>query len=170
MVSQTFELLGWFEPGASSLFTFDHGVGSPFYAGATWMAEDPLRQQLFIGRPESVDGTNENTSFGADSDTLDSVPTLLEFQAQGGGVRLAFPTVRIAAETGNTGTQIVGDLAMYRVSEAEESFDVNSDGDMADFVLFRTAQSTGFTTSVALLNELPRAAVEVNRLGSSAEP
>ncbi|MFT5049741.1 MAG: hypothetical protein ACI8QZ_001134 [Chlamydiales bacterium] len=159
-----FNLLGWYNPATSSAFTFDHGSGGSFFGGASWMMETRGRTRLLIGRPEDVDGTNENVVFGADADTLDSLPGFLQFS----GTRLSFPTARLAVESGNAGVVIAGGLGFYRVSESEESLDWNQDGDMSDFILARSTFSSGFTTFIGVINDLAgRNAMEVDPDGAT---
>jgi len=158
-----FNLLGWYDPAASGSFTFDHGAGGSFFGGASWMMETPARDRLLVARPEDVDGVNENVVFGTDMDTMDSLPSFLEFS----GTRLSFPTARLAVETGNGGIVVSGGLGFYRVSEGEESIDWNGDGDMADFILARSTFSNGFTTFVGVITDLAgRAAMEVDLSGA----
>ncbi len=156
-------LLGWRDPDSSTSWTFNHGTivsGAfvDFFGGASWMAESPDRTRLLAAVPEDVEDVNLNT-LGTDTDTNDSVPTFLVFNA---APRLVFPFVRFAAEADDAGMVLAAGLGFYRISESADSKDWNGDGDLSDHVLFRTALDTGTTSYMGVASNVSRPVVDLD--------
>jgi hypothetical protein len=176
--AKTFDYLGWLTPPGSGalLWDFTHGSGNSTYIGASWMAEMPDRSHLLAAiqeasyGPAGAPGQNINSHIppipGEDTDTLDSVPTFPLLT--GSPTFLGFPGIAIAVQTGNSGIVIARNIGFYRVSEAEDSRDWDSDGLETGFVLFRTSLTQGVSTSMGPLNSIPgRPSVEFNTEESS---
>jgi hypothetical protein len=176
--AKTFDYLGWLTPPGSGtlLWDFTHGSGSSTYIGASWMTETPDRSHLDAAiqeasyGPAGAPGQNINSHVppiaGEDTDTNDSVPTFPLLT--GSPTFLGFPGIAIAVQTGNSGIVIARNIGFYRVSEAEDSRDWNSDGLETGFVLFRTSLTQGVSTSMGPLNSIPgRPSVEFNSEESS---
>ena len=166
---KTLDLIGWVTPSGSANtstpWDFTHGSASSTYIGTAWMTETPDRTHLDLALQEKVMGVNINAHVppiaGEDLDTLDSVPTFPLFT--GSPTYLGFPGIAIAVQTGNSGIVIARNIGFYRVSEAEDSRDWNSDGLETGFVLFRTSLTQGVSSTMGALNSIPgRPAVEFN--------
>ena len=167
---KTLDLIGWLSPtgqaNSNTPWDFTHG-GAPgtTFVGASWMSELPDRSRMNLALEERVMGVNINSHNppvpGEDTDTNDSVPTFPIFT--GGTPYMAFPGVAIAVQTGNSGIVTARNIGFYRVSEAEDSRDWNSDGLETGYVLFRTSLTQGTSAAMGALNSLPgRPAIEVN--------
>jgi len=159
-------LLGWLAPSTTPhAWDFTPTTAAP-YAGATWMREKRDRTRLNVAFKESVNGVNINVHnpavAGEDLDTADSVPTFAFFS----GSTLSYPGVAIAVQPANTGSVIGRDIVFYRVDEAADSRDWNGDGDETDMILFRTSLSAGTSVAMAVLNTLPRLAVDLDEVGN----
>lgn len=137
----TEELVAWLDPadGNAALWTTDHNqASSGGFVGASWMGELEDRSRVGIGFTEEVFGGPIN---GRDNDQLDSVPTFARFDPTNAD-DLDFPGPAVAVDADNIGLVIANNIAYYRVDEAADNFDWNSDGDKLDRVLFRTTVST----------------------------
>lgn len=155
-LSPTADFVGWIDPAAPTAWTFDHEPAEgEAYGIATWMGEVPGRQRLGIAFAESSSGLDIN----GDGDILDSIPTFALFG--GTPVELVFPGFGAALPKENAGIVVQNGWAFFRVSEAEDDLDWNSDGDKADFVLLRSRLSDGSTRAESMLNDIAgRPAVE----------
>ena len=151
-----FDLLAWVEPSAANLdvaYRFNHAAsGAPVFFGATWMDDLLGRERMVAAISEDVGG-----DFNGDLDVLDSVPTFPDFVP---GPRLNFSGATIAVDPINAGALLVEGVTYFRVLEAADLRDWNLDGDIADTVLIRLFESTGSPEFVAVLNNLPRLAVD----------
>ncbi len=152
----THDLLGWLLPSNTShAWDFTHGANNDTFVGATSMSEVPGRAQLGVALDESIEGVNINKHTpavaGEDTDTNDGVPTFADFS---NSTTMTFPGVAIATDKDNAGLVISKGIGFYRVSEAEDSRDWNSDGDELDEVLFRTSLSQGTSFATAVLNNI----------------
>lgn len=167
---ETMNLIGWLSPSlVATAWDFTHSSVGTTFAGTTWMAEQPDRTRLDVALEERVNSVNINSHTpavpGEDLDTNDSVPTFADFT---GGSTLSFPGVAIAADSDNAGIVVARGYGFYRVSEAEDSRDWNSDGDESDFVLWRTSLTQGTSVYMGLHNSLVRPALHVN--GNETSP
>ncbi len=162
---KTQELVAWINPGAASpTWQFDHSASLGIQAAGTdWMAEREQRDRLLVTFQESLIGVSING--GGDSDTLDSAPSFAFFDSTGD---LDFPGPPIAIDSGNAGIVIAGQVALYRVDEAEDNRDWNGDTLKNDFVLFRTTVATLQNSNfLGTLSNLPRPAAESSSVGSA---
>jgi hypothetical protein len=166
---KTFELVGWLSPSgsgsANTPWDFTHGSANSSFVGGSWIAEQLDRKHLDVALEEKVAGININAHVppiaGEDTDILDSVPTFAEFASSPS--RLVFPGVAIAVKKNDAGIVIAHNFAFYRVSEAEDSRDWNSDGLETGFILFRTSLIDGTSARMGPLNSIPgRPAIDVN--------
>lgn len=153
------DLVAWLDPGAPSpMWVFDHNPANAGVqaAGADWLDERPQRDYVLATFLESVVGVSLNPS--GDDDILDSLATLGRFDSP---TDLDFPGPPVASMPGNAGIVIANGFAFFRVDEADDDRDWNGDGDKFDSLLFRTNPATlQNTNALAVLNDLPRAAVE----------
>lgn len=147
--SRNVDLLAWIDPAIGGTWRYDHGTTSPFYGGATWMAETPGHSRLLVAAPESVFRVNVNGLSGPDTDLDDSVPSFNRFE----GGRLVFDVVRVAVDRDDAGLVFLGSVVLYRVSEAEDDRDWTGDGQENDFALFRTSPQG--SVYMAPLNHVP---------------
>jgi len=151
------DLLAWFDPDASTEWRFDHGatdaqgVFRSFFSGATWLAETPDRALLLAGIPESGSAKNR------DDDEDDSLPTFLRWDPARS--RLAFPFVPFALDSDNAGIAVANGFAFVRVSEAEDAFDYDADGDVKDFALLRVSLASGTVSYMGTADGGPRPVV-----------
>ena len=159
---ETLDLVGWLTPtgsgNANTPWDFTHG-GSPgtTYVGASWMSENPDRSRLNLALEEKVRGVDLN----GDGDVLDSIPT---FPVFAGSPRfLSFPGVAAAVESGNAGIVVAHHFGFFRLSEAEDDHDWNSDGIRTGYVLILTNLAQGASQFIATLNSIQgRPAIEFN--------
>ena len=151
-VLKTHNLVAWLNPAAGSpAWTFDHGDGAGLQpAGASWMADRPQRDRLLVGFQESVLNVAINTG---DSDKLDSVPSYALFDP-GNPNDFDFPGPAVAIQANNAGIVLANSYALYRVDEAADNRDWTGDGQMNDFVMFRTDINSGFSAYIGLTNSL----------------
>jgi hypothetical protein len=170
---KTFDYLGWLLPtgnGSSSTpWVFTHGQTHLTTFGGSWMAETPDRSRLAVAMQEASYGSlgsagaNLNAHDpplpGEDLDQLDSVPVFAQFT--GTVPFLDLPGATVAVKKLDAGIAIAGDLAFYRVSEAEDSRDWNDDGLETGYILFRTSLGRGISAASGPMNSVPgRPAVE----------
>ncbi len=157
------EFLGVFNPNLpGSGWNFDQG--STTYIQVSWMAPDPVVGTRFLAAiRESSTGIDRNN----DGDTTDSIPT---FPIEAGSPReLDFPGVSVAVERNNAGIITRGNYGYYRISESDQRFDYNLDGDESDTILQRVDLTGGSQAiSMGVLDNLNRDAVMVG-LGSSPQ-
>jgi hypothetical protein len=166
---ETLNLVGWLLPSTvANAWDFTHS-NTPTFVGTGWLNEQPNRSNLGVALEERVNGVNINSHLpavpGEDVDTLDSVPTFPTFTSN---TILSFPGVAIAADSDNAGVVVAGGFGFYRVSEAEDARDWNSDGDETDFVLWRTSLSQSVSTYMGSHNSLSRLSIFVNPAESPA--
>ena len=97
-----------------------------------------------------------------DGDLLDSIPT---FPIEAGAPReLDFPGVSVAVERNNAGITTRGNFGYYRISEADQRFDYNLDGDQTDTILQRVDLTGGSQAiSMGVLQNLGIDSVMVGR-------
>lgn len=141
----------------AQLWNFDHGTESPGPVSVSWMARNPRDPNAFVAAlTEDVLGFDLND----DGDLADSVPTFPERES---GVVLKFPGFGIAVDADDAGIASANGVGFYRVSEAaEDSSDLNGDGDTNDFLLQRIGLTTNdLPTFMGSLNGLSRPAVSV---------
>jgi hypothetical protein len=153
----THTLIGWDNPAAMGLdFTFDQNPGGlPSYASVTWMVEELDRMRLPVAFAEAFTGATNG-----DGDQLDSFPSWSSFN----GNDLVFPGVTRAVSAANAGVIVSKGIAFYRVDEAADGRDWNNDGDMTDFVLFRTSLNTFFTAYVGVMTNDVRLAIDTDQV------
>ncbi len=160
---QTLNLVAWLLPSTvANPWDFTHS-NTPTFVGTGWLNEQPDRSRLGVALEERVNGVNINSHIpavpGEDVDTIDSVPTFPSFTSN---TVLGFPGVAIASDSDNAGIVVAGGFGFYRVSEAEDARDWNSDGDENDFVLWRTSLSQSVSTYMGSHNSLSRLSIFVN--------
>ncbi|MCP5021280.1 MAG: hypothetical protein GY930_05850 [bacterium] len=152
------EFLGVLDPNLSgTAWNFDQG--SATFIQVSWMAQDPALDFRFLAAMrESSTGIDRNS----DGDITDSIPT---FPVEGGNPReLDFPGVSVAVERNNAGMTTHGNYGYYRISEADQRFDYNLDGDESDTILQRVDLTGGSqATSMGVLDNLNRDSVMVGR-------
>lgn len=149
-------LVAWLDPslGAGADWTFDHDDQAPMvYVGTDWARSSADLTLYLCTQQESVFGADIN----GDMDTLDSVPTFADFDAN--GMDMDFPGVAVAAESGNAGITTAKSWAFYRVDEAEDLLDWNGDGDMTDRITLRTGLVSGTTQNMGVSSDLTGPAV-----------
>jgi hypothetical protein len=156
---KTQDLVAWLDPSAPSpAWVFDHnpGSGGVQAAGSDWLDEREQRDLVLSTFQESV--LDQSLNPGGDDDKTDSLPTFARFQS---ALDLDFPGPTVATMPANAGIVIANDFGFFRVDEADDDRDWNGDGDMTDSLLFRTnPQTMQNTNALAILNDLPRPAVE----------
>jgi hypothetical protein len=86
------------------------------------------------------------------SDITDSLAAWLTYSA--GNDRMLVAGLGWSVQGGNSGLVIAGNRALFRVSEGEDGFDWNNDGDDDDFVLFRSLLTACEPTNMGTLNDL----------------
>ncbi len=152
------EFLGVLDPNLPGTgWNFDQG--SATFIQVSWMAQDPALDSRFLAAiRESSTGIDRNN----DGDTTDSIPT---FPIEGGSPReLDFPGVSVAVERNNAGMTTQGIYGYYRISEADQRFDYNLDGDETDTILQRVDLTGGSqAVSMGILDNLNRDSVMVGR-------
>ena len=152
------EFLGVLDPNLPGTgWNFDQG--STTFIQVSWMAPDPSVATRFLAAiRESSTGIDRNN----DGDTTDSIPT---FPIEGGNPReLNFPGVSVAIERNNAGMTTRGNFGYYRISESDQRFDYNLDGDETDNILQRVDLTGGSQAiSMGVLHNLARDAVMVGR-------
>ncbi len=118
--------------------TWNFDQGSNTFITPSWMQQDPSTDSRFLAAiTEASTGVDRNL----DGDFNDSVPT---FPREGGAPReLDFPGVNVAVEINNAGMYTVGNYGFYRISEADQEFDYNLDGDFNDEILQRVDLTGG---------------------------
>ena len=167
-LDNNFNLIAWIDPASPTSWEFDHGSGSAFFAGATWMTETLERNYVAFAAPESVSGSNFNipsNSSGPDTDEDDFVPVLGYFDED----RLFPGLIPIAVRETNAGFVVTGRYAFGRAYEADDSRDLNDDGDTDDDVIFRHAIDSQQTFVMSSLNNIGgRGALELP--GGTLEP
>jgi hypothetical protein len=155
---ETENLVAWVDPsvGTTAAWTFDHSPsGGNQPAGTDWMTERPQRDRLLVSFQEAPLGLSINT--GGDDDKLDSAPSFAHFASTD---NLDFPGPPVATDIGNAGIVLANEFGFYRVDEAADNRDWNTDTDKTDFVLFRTTVSNLQGSSfLGVLNDLPIPAV-----------
>ena len=111
-------------------WNFDQGGNS--FVKPSWMVQDPNSSIRFLA---AITEASTNSDSNTDGDTLDSIPV---FAREGGAAReLDFPGVGVAVEATNPGIITSGDFGFYRISESDQGFDYNLDGDLNDEILQR---------------------------------
>ncbi|MFT5197685.1 MAG: hypothetical protein ACI87O_000326 [Planctomycetota bacterium] len=146
-------------PGTS--WNFDQGAAT--FLRVSWMAPDPDVESRFLAAiKESSTGIDRNN----DGDLTDSIPT---FPIEAGSPReLDFPGVSVAIERNNAGITTRGNFGYYRISEADQRFDYNLDGDQADTILQRV-DLTGGSQAISM-GVLQNLAMDSIMAGRGANP
>jgi hypothetical protein len=150
------DLVAWLEPadGAGALWTFDHGgngttigtgVANEPFAGASWMAGVPQLGRLPLAYQEEVPAKSLNTNVDCDfvtkdavADDDDSLPVWADFA----GDVLDFDGTGYAVAPTDPGIVLAGSQVYFRVSEADDNTDYNTDGDLLDEILLRNPITT----------------------------
>jgi len=146
---QDLAVLLWLDPAASVVWTNDHGASAASYAAASWMGPSSDKTRLGIAYDELSNGVDLNN----DGDQLDSVPTFAQFV--GAPQRLAFPGYAAAVQKENAGITFQNGWGFFRISEAEDSRDWNTDGTADDFVMLRARLADGLSQYIIELNAIP---------------
>lgn len=156
-------LIGWLDPqDASPVWRFNHASFGSSYTTATWMGELPGRTRLGIAFAESSNGSDLNN----DNDEDDSVPTFADL-INGSPRRLGFPGFATALEPNNAGISLSNGWGFFRVSEVEESRDINNNGQGDDILLVRLNLTTGAIVNMGALNTLSRSSIATEPDGIS---
>jgi len=150
----------------------DKGASEPF-ASPGWMAAESTLGRLPISFRETLPGTNplvpslnvnvDCAFFAKDADLVDELPVWLDFE----GRVLDFDGMGIALATGNPGLELARFTAFFRVSEAEDSFDHNEDGDLGDVVLLSNPVSACSPRFLTTASNLPGPVVHTDGLGTA---
>lgn len=152
------EFLGVLDPNLPGTgWNFDQGAAT--FIRVSWMAPDPAVQSRFLAAiKESSTGVDANN----DGDLLDSIPT---FPIEAGAPReLDFPGVSVGVERNNAGITTRGNYGYYRLSEADQRFDYNLDGDQTDTILQRVDLTGGSQAiSMGVLQNLAMDSIMVGR-------
>lgn len=144
----------WMDPAAGPTWTNDHGSSTASYAAASWMGPSSDNSRLGV----AYDELSNQFDLNNDGDQADSVATFAQFT--GSPQRLAFPGYAAAVQKQNAGITFQNGWAFFRVSEAEDSRDWNSDGTPDDFVMLRSRLADGLSQYIVELNNNPGPAVE----------
>jgi hypothetical protein len=152
-------LIAWLDPqDGAPVWRFNHGTGVPFFATATWMAEQPGQTRVGLAFAESSNTTDLND----DGDMQDSMPT---WAALSGG-RMTFLGRFLAADKDNAGITLANGFGFFRFSEPEHNSDSNGNGNNTDILLVRVDFASGLATNMGILNTLQRAGIETDEDGS----
>jgi len=159
-------LVGWLAPTSTSNdWDFTHGSTNNNAVEASWVSAQESENRLGVAFTERIGGTSLNpgsTANPGDNDTLDSIPTFAAF----GSGRLLFPSTTIGLDRDSAGIATAGGWAFYRISEIEDSRDINADGDEFDFILERTNLATLATFGMSVLVDQQRDAALFARFGT----
>lgn len=150
--ADTFEdldVLLWLNPALGVTWTNNNGSSTPSYAAATWMGPSSDKTRLGV----AYDELSNDVDLNNDSDKTDSMATFAQFA--GSPVRLTFPGYAAAVQRTNAGITFQNGWAYFRVSEAADRRDWNSDGMENDFVLLRSRLSDGLSQYIYDLNSIP---------------
>ena len=141
------DLVAAYVPSSSTAWNFDHGTTITTPVAVTWMErddEDPTRFFAAVTE-DSLKIGNPSYPGNEDGDDLDSISTI---PAVAVGNRLTFPGIRFAAAQTNTGLRTKQNVAIHRISEADQgSTDINGDGDATDFILQRFSLTGAFAST-----------------------
>lgn len=133
-------------------WNFEHnGTSSPRPIGLTWLSEDRTSpNRFFAAITEDALAIAVNPppiSFNADTDLLDSLPTVASLIGTSDEAR--FPGVQFGTSAANAGVAVNETVAFHRLSEAAQgATDLNGDGDANDVVLQRFSLTNGFPTTI----------------------
>jgi hypothetical protein len=171
------KLLGWIDPASPTTWVTDHASASTLFFGITWLAEARPHDQVRVAFQESVwaqnVGSPADSSLGNDDgDTGDSLPGPAVF---GSPTDLDFFWPRVATSAANAGIAIHNGVLFFRISEASDKTDWNSDGDKLDTIVARSALNGSNFLSLGTANDIAdRPVVEgrgnLGRRGSPTKP
>jgi len=167
-VNVTRPFLFWVEPltdstYSSDFFDPDTGTSGPAVKAAVdYVSDGVVGNRAPVGFLEVSVQLNLNQGcFAVDkdgivgdniSDITDSLASWLTYSS--GNDRMLVAGLGWAVQAGNSGLVIGGSRALFRVSEGEDGFDWNNDGDDDDFVLFRSLLTACEPTNMGTLNDL----------------
>ncbi len=159
-------LVGWLSPSPSSAnWDFFHGSSGTEVVEASWISPRESENRLGVAFTERIGNVSLNQGTAqvpGDTDVNDAIPTFAFFSSN----RLVFPGALLALDKDSAGMTQAGGWAFYRMSEVEDSRDINADGDEMDFILERTNVTTGATFGLSVASDLPRDVVDFARFGS----
>ncbi|HED66521.1 MAG TPA: hypothetical protein ENJ09_13325 [Planctomycetes bacterium] len=151
----------------------DRGASEP-YASPGYMADEEEFGRLAVAFLESLPGTNPlvpslNVNVDCDlvlkdNDLTDALPIWLDFEKR----VLDFDGFGMALDSVNPEVDLGGAQAFFRVSEAEDSYDHNGDGDLADIVLFTNPFGTCRPRFLTTASNLPGPAIHTDGLRAAA--
>lgn len=157
-------LVGHLDPtdGLLATWTFSHpatnpgtGIAGEPFVGTSWMAAEESEGRLGMTYMEEVPAIELNVDLFCDqvskeagaADATDALPLWTDFA----GTTMDFDGQGYAVLPGDPGIVLVRGFAFYRVSETQDAFDYNNDGDTSDMILFRNPQA--FCATVAMGTE-----------------
>ncbi len=153
------DLIGRLAPSVTSTWSFLHGTLNDTPISTTWVSPRATEGYLGVASEERLANVPLNPG---DNDVNDSVPAFANFS----GGNLRFPFVRFALDRDSAGIVVTGNIGFWRLSEAEDNRDLNSDGDMVDFLLARTIFSNGATIGMSVASDVQRSVIELARHGT----
>lgn len=153
------DLVGRLAPSVTSTWSFLHGALNDSPISTSWVAPRENEGYLGVASEERLNNVPQNPG---DNDVNDSIPTFANFS----GGNLRFPRVLFALDRDSAGIVVTGNIGFYRVSEAEDSRDLNSDTDMTDLLLVRTHFSNGATIGMSVASDLQRGVIEIAPRGT----
>jgi len=146
-------------PSVTSTWSFLHGDMNLVPISTTWVS--PRENEGFLGLASEERLANVPLNPG-DNDVNDTVPAFASFS----GGFLRFPFARFAVDRDSAGIVVTGNIGFWRLSEADDNRDLNSDGDMTDELLARTIFSNGATIGMSVASDLPRGVIEIAPRGT----
>jgi len=159
-------LVGWLSPAPSSTsWDFFHGTSGTEVVETSWVSARESEGRLGVAFSERIGNVSLNqgsVQVPGDTDVLDSIPTFATFSSN----RLIFPGVLLALDKDSAGMATARGWTFYRLSESEDSRDINGDGDETDFILERTNVASGATFGMSVATDVQRDVAEFARFGS----
>jgi hypothetical protein len=176
------DLIGFLDPTAAiPLWDFTHlgskvsfgtGIAGEPYAGASWMAPEPMDGRLGIGFQEEVPDLDLNNNVDCSlvtkdspEDKTDSLPVWADVE---NGPTLDLDGLGYAIRADNAGIVVSKGTVFFRVSEADDNTDYNGDSDKSDFILMRNPEKSCSPKAMATAHNLAEPIIVTDGVSAAA--